>query len=346
MSKPWFGRATPRALSEDDSRRAAERIGCDVAAIKAVWEVEAGGRYFLDDGSVIRRFEPHHFPREFWAQIGFSVRKGEAPWRASLRLSNEDMFQDAAILDIDAAMAASSWGAPQIMGGMNHADAGFGSAREMVEHMAKSAAHQLGAFVQLVEAWGIAGAIRGHDWRAFALRYNGTGKPDHYARQIEAAFRRHSRGERSPVVLRVGDRGAAVVELQRALGVADDGAFGPVTLRAVERFQRDNGLVVDGVVGWNTWKALRAAKPPAQGTDDVEAPAAPPAPPAQPTATEERTDEFARWVGPGGVLAGLAGLLGQFRDALPEGAFEIAVYAGLALVTLAVAAKVIRWARG
>jgi peptidoglycan hydrolase-like protein with peptidoglycan-binding domain len=34
------------------------------------------------------------------------------------------------------------------------------------------------------------------------------------------------------------------------------GKFGPKTLAAVKKFQQDNHLAVDGVVGRNTWKAL------------------------------------------------------------------------------------------
>ncbi|HUZ85268.1 MAG TPA: peptidoglycan-binding protein, partial [Gaiellales bacterium] len=57
----------------------------------------------------------------------------------------------------------------------------------------------------------------------------------------------------------VGDRGPAVVRIQRMLGVAADGDFGPVTLAAVLRFQRSHGLVVDGQVGPFTIAALAHA---------------------------------------------------------------------------------------
>ena len=55
---------------------------------------------------------------------------------------------------------------------------------------------------------------------------------------------------------RVRTRGASVRLLQRRLGVAADGVFGPGTARAVRSFQRAHGLTADGVVGPATWSAL------------------------------------------------------------------------------------------
>ena len=70
-------------------------------------------------------------------------------------------------------------------------------------------------------------------------------------------------------VVRKGDKGPVVELLQKLLdkqgykmtsrprknsGV--DGDFGPKTLKAVKQFQKDEGLVVDGIVGPKTWKEL------------------------------------------------------------------------------------------
>ncbi|MEV7325146.1 peptidoglycan-binding protein [Streptomyces sp. NPDC093970] len=60
-----------------------------------------------------------------------------------------------------------------------------------------------------------------------------------------------------------GDTGADVAEAQcllRRAGISPggiDGMFGPLTLRAVKTFQDREGLVVDGMLGPRSWKALR-----------------------------------------------------------------------------------------
>jgi Transglycosylase-like domain/Putative peptidoglycan binding domain len=60
----------------------------------------------------------------------------------------------------------------------------------------------------------------------------------------------------SEVIVKRGDRGAAVLSIQRELGVTADGVFGPMTERAVKRFQRRQELVPDGIVGPLTRSAL------------------------------------------------------------------------------------------
>jgi resuscitation-promoting factor RpfB len=60
----------------------------------------------------------------------------------------------------------------------------------------------------------------------------------------------------SAVVLKRGDRGAAVRKLQAALELPVDGVFGPQTEKAVKSFQKRKGLTVDGIVGPDTRDAL------------------------------------------------------------------------------------------
>lgn len=66
--------------------------------------------------------------------------------------------------------------------------------------------------------------------------------------------------------LTLGARGNAVAQLQRALGIAADGIFGPATLNAVRSFQRQAGLAVDGIAGPATLAALGARRTTRSGT--------------------------------------------------------------------------------
>lgn len=67
-------------------------------------------------------------------------------------------------------------------------------------------------------------------------------------------------------VLRRGDKGAEVVHLQKALNtylrpcpnLKIDGIFGPHTESAVLLYQKNIGLVADGIVGHLSWSALEA----------------------------------------------------------------------------------------
>jgi len=63
------------------------------------------------------------------------------------------------------------------------------------------------------------------------------------------------------VTVRRSDSGHAVRAAQRQLNryayaLSVDGAFGALTESAVQDFQRQNGLTVDGVVGTSTWRTL------------------------------------------------------------------------------------------
>ena len=63
-------------------------------------------------------------------------------------------------------------------------------------------------------------------------------------------------------LLRRGDFGPAVAEVQERLRIPADGIFGSQTEVAVRAFQRSKGLAVDGIVGPNTLAALAKATTP------------------------------------------------------------------------------------
>lgn len=79
--------------------------------------------------------------------------------------------------------------------------------------------------------------------------------------------RDETQGAAGRPVLRRGDRGAFVIDLQYQLqGISYwsgqmDGIFGDLTRASVLAFQADHGLDADGVVGPSTWQALASASP-------------------------------------------------------------------------------------
>ncbi len=244
----------------------AEEHGVDPLYLRAVVEVESNGRALDERGEPLSRFEPHHFPSP--ERIGFT-----GGWRDSLALTNARrrlMFEQALDLDEEAACAASSWGAPQIMG-FNHERCGYTTARGLRDGFrephaqAEALATYLGSDPRLVKA------LKAKDSREFARIYNGPANVDVYAPRINSAYERLAGGA-APRVLRRGDKGAAVRELQVALTRAGyrlqvDGAFGVETERKVRQFQYGHDLAVDGLVGAKTWVALENAG----GTESIPA---------------------------------------------------------------------------
>lgn len=74
----------------------------------------------------------------------------------------------------------------------------------------------------------------------------------------------------TPPQIQDGSTGPYVITLQQDLnvlgyGLAVDGDFGPLTLAAVEAFQRSQGIGVDGIVGPITWQHLANAVATAEG---------------------------------------------------------------------------------
>lgn len=243
-------------IKDADIWLAADELGCEPAAVRAVLDVESDGG-FLPDGRPKILFERHYFSRltggrhdrthpHVSNRVAGGYRGGAA---------EHDRLDEAVRLDRGAALRSASWGLFQIMGA-NFGACGFDSVDRYVEAMKKSESEQLRAFVAFLLSQRLAIKLRERDWAGFARRYNG---PDYgrnrYDEKLAAAFARHS-GERP--VLRRGDRGGSVRDLQAALGIPVDGVFGAATEAALIAFQRAQRLAPDGAAGAATWTALAA----------------------------------------------------------------------------------------
>lgn len=251
----------------------------DFAALMAVVEVESAGRIFaMINGKPepMIRFEGHYFYRLLGkSKRNIAVTSGLAHRRAG-RIKNPStqnrrwqMLRRAQALDHQAALESTSWGVGQVMG-IHWGWLGYPSVDTMVEKARSGLEGQLELMLRYIKKADLLAALQRLDWRAFARGYNGPGYERHgYHTKLQHAYKRYSpdagmpdlSARHRPLVLRQGDSGEAVEELQKLLRsknvwVETDGDFGPLTRIAVETFQRKSGLAVDGIAGPKTFRVL------------------------------------------------------------------------------------------
>lgn len=166
----------PATLTLDDYQQAAKSLNTELAVIKAVTEVESGGRGFLSDGRVVIRFEPHLFHRYTQGKfdtthpaISFKNLKRGYPTGVA---QSWQLYNEAKALDLQAARMASSFGLFQILGS-NWPNCGCKSLPEFVNRMSKSEAEQLNLFCSFIKNQGLNDELREHQWARFARIYNG-----------------------------------------------------------------------------------------------------------------------------------------------------------------------------
>jgi hypothetical protein len=187
-------------LTDADFSRAAAALDVEVAAVRAVAEVEAAGCGFLPDGRPQILYEAHIFDRQTsgrhrQARDSNGVRLSVPNWDRTLygragAHQHDVRLAGAARLDWDAAHRACSWGLFQILG-TNHAAVGHPTIRGFVEAMHSGAGPHLDAFVGFVRATRLDGHLRTRNWQAFARGYNGPGfAANRYDQKLAAAYRR------------------------------------------------------------------------------------------------------------------------------------------------------------
>jgi len=262
--------------------RAAERLGCQIAQLKALIEIESGGGWITDihhgilhshgvRGFTVTGALPAILFEAHWFSKLTQHRFDETHPQISSRVWNRALYRggareyerlDAACaLDREAALQSASWGIFQILGA-NYAICGFATVEDFVQSMCQDEAAQLEAFVAFIRGRQLASSLRqvsarAEDCRAFAAGYNGPRFAEQgYHEKLARAYRRHADPkEPSPH--------SNVAALQRALNergaqpvLMVDGIMGPRTRSALEDFQRRRGLAVDGIPGPVTRAAL------------------------------------------------------------------------------------------
>ncbi len=155
---------------------AAEDLGCEVAALRAVLEVECKGHGFDRYGRPVMLFEPHIFHRLLTGEKRRrAIESGLAYAKWGTRPYPRDSYprlMAACRIDEECALQAASWGLPQILG-VNHRPAGYRSAADMVMAFCEGEDVHLAAMARFIVANRLADALKRRDWAAFAFGYNG-----------------------------------------------------------------------------------------------------------------------------------------------------------------------------
>lgn len=206
-SKRGFS-SNSKLLSEQNLIDFANEHNLELAVIKAVNEVESGGKGFLVDGRPKILFEGHIFWRElekrnidpndycntncqdilFKKYTRSYYLGGTAEYarlEKAISLGADKKFSDAA-------KCAASWGLYQIMG-FNALTIGYETIDEFVDKMYLNEGEHLKAFGLFSEKNNLIGYLKNKKWADFALRYNGAGyKANKYDEKLMKAYTKFS----------------------------------------------------------------------------------------------------------------------------------------------------------
>jgi len=201
-------------LSEQDLIDFAKTFDLELAAVKAVNEIESRGKGFLIHGRPVILFEGHVFWRELekrgvnpegfnesrlkdilykkWTKRFYKGGAGEYT-----RLEKAAGMSDIAHVH-DAAYSSASWGAFQIMG-YHYKSLGYASIDHFVSEMYEHEREHLKAFGKFISITSFSGKklldwLKEKNWVKFAHGYNGPGyKENKYDEKLRKAYHKYSR---------------------------------------------------------------------------------------------------------------------------------------------------------
>ena len=190
-------------LQESDYAEVAAQLGVEVAAMKAVVEIEAGKSHqgFWDDGKPLINFDLPVF-RKMAARHKVNLSKYTKSHPVVFARPNIARYgsQQAAVqarldqaMDIDSvsAIEGTFWGMFQI-GGFNWRQCGTSSPQQFLELMSRSERDQLELFAEFISRAGLLPALKQKNWAAFARGYNGPSYAARgYHKRLAAAYNKY-----------------------------------------------------------------------------------------------------------------------------------------------------------
>lgn len=192
-------------LTDEDYKEVADYLGIEIAAIKAVSDIEAGKSHkgFASPGvpiinfdlsifnKLLRRakFNPAKYRKKY--PIAFSrvnVRKYGTYSKAQfVRLENARKINE------NIANESTFWGMFQI-GGFNWRKCGVSSINEFIEKMSESEYMQLYLFAEFIKNSDMVKYLKNKNWRSFSIAYNGPSAISKgYNKRIAKAYAKYSK---------------------------------------------------------------------------------------------------------------------------------------------------------
>lgn len=163
-------------LTESDFKLVAEELDVEVAAIKAVVEIEAGKamKGFWAPGIPVINFDNTMYQKYRSKASNKEGAKGEKVPEGLKGYALKEWTQliNARKTNAQGANMGTFWGMFQI-GGFNYRLCGCESVDEFVKRMAYSELEQLQLFAMFISNTGMVESLRKKDWRTFARKYNG-----------------------------------------------------------------------------------------------------------------------------------------------------------------------------
>jgi hypothetical protein len=175
----------------------AEKLGVEVAVIKAVIDVESKGSAFLKTGEPKILFEPHIFWKEL-RKVGINPHNHRSDicyprWGTKKYGKYSDQHKklaQAVKIHREAALKSCSWGLFQIMG-FNYKLCGE-SLQGFINKMYKNENAQLELFTNFIINSYLDDELQEKDWSGFARGYNGPSYYKHnYHGRLKKAYLKH-----------------------------------------------------------------------------------------------------------------------------------------------------------
>ena len=172
-----------KKLTEAQIAAQAKALGIEVAALKAVMEVECKGSGFNTDGSPVILFERHVFRQRLIANgkaVVADKAMRERPDLCSkstgaygLYSAQHGRLNAAAQYHRDSALESASWGIGQVMG-YHWKALSYSTLQMFINAMYKDEASQLDAMCRYIKVNNLVNALKNKDWKSFARGYNGA----------------------------------------------------------------------------------------------------------------------------------------------------------------------------